>query len=378
MNEIEHILSRIEFDQASGQPVAVEVANGFCRLIDSGELQPGQRLPATGKLARLIGVSRQVAHDALAQLARQGRVHRKQRLGTVVAGPATHRTVGLLTLVDPGLPLQANFGWVIAQDFLEVVEARGYDHREYMIRKDLNRRALSENLVQDLHDGRIDVMLVGAVYREIVEQFAGPTTVPVLQLGGSAGGWQAVEDAVRWLWQQGCTGLALALEAATEATPLDESYATNPRTFEESFVANATGLNLPVRPEWILRGMRSTFGQGREVFHRLFDTAPGPDGLIIMDDMVAYGLLGEAAKCGRALDESRVVIMTNKGSALPLPAACPKVELDWSAVLHNKFDEIDALLQAGAAAGEQHTVLRFRVPVEADAPFDESVSLVLW
>ena len=63
-----------------------QVAAVIAAAIESGELPPGQRLPAQQRLAQMAGVSKSVIQNALAVLHEQGIVYSVPRLGTF-AGP---------------------------------------------------------------------------------------------------------------------------------------------------------------------------------------------------------------------------------------------------------------------------------------------------
>jgi GntR family transcriptional regulator len=55
--------------------------------IRSGELPPGQRLPAQQRLAQMAGVSKSAVQNALAVLRDEGLIQTVPRLGTFVAEP---------------------------------------------------------------------------------------------------------------------------------------------------------------------------------------------------------------------------------------------------------------------------------------------------
>ena len=61
---IDSILRETDFPRESGRPLADEVADAIAKLIETGRLAAGQRLPDTASVAGFLGVSRQVAQDA--------------------------------------------------------------------------------------------------------------------------------------------------------------------------------------------------------------------------------------------------------------------------------------------------------------------------
>ena len=76
------------------------IAATIAARIGSGELAPGSRLPSGDRLARELGVNRNVVHRALEDLQRQGLVVRRQGSGTVVAERSSKRTGRIALLVD--------------------------------------------------------------------------------------------------------------------------------------------------------------------------------------------------------------------------------------------------------------------------------------
>ncbi len=84
------------------QPLSAESLKDQCirkleELIFSGYFVPGQRLPAERDLARQLGISRPVVHEAIVELASMGVVALRPRKGTVVNEFRAEGTLALLT-----------------------------------------------------------------------------------------------------------------------------------------------------------------------------------------------------------------------------------------------------------------------------------------
>lgn len=79
-----------------------QVADYLARLIASGALAPGEKLPGETVLARRLGVSRPTVHEALVELRDHGLLEIRPRSGTYVrqpeSGEAGHLLEGLLRL----------------------------------------------------------------------------------------------------------------------------------------------------------------------------------------------------------------------------------------------------------------------------------------
>ena len=85
MNEDELII-RLRPDATSTVAPASQIKVALERLIESGELEEGERLPVERRLAEQLGISRLTVRQALDDLARSGVVTRRQGSGTYVNG----------------------------------------------------------------------------------------------------------------------------------------------------------------------------------------------------------------------------------------------------------------------------------------------------
>lgn len=73
------------FERLSAVSIKESIADALLGKIISGELQPGDRLPAERDMAEQMGVSRSSLHHAVLQLETQGFLKIESRRGTVVA-----------------------------------------------------------------------------------------------------------------------------------------------------------------------------------------------------------------------------------------------------------------------------------------------------
>ena len=87
------------FQEIPRERVADRIANELLRLITSGELAPGERLPGERQLADMMGVSRVSIRAALQQLKAQGFVTAVQGGGTRITAAADELDSALAQLV---------------------------------------------------------------------------------------------------------------------------------------------------------------------------------------------------------------------------------------------------------------------------------------
>ena len=74
----------------NGLPAYKQIQWTITKLLESGELKPGQAVNSERELARIHGVSLMTARHALAGLEREGVVVRRRGAGTFVAPPKIH------------------------------------------------------------------------------------------------------------------------------------------------------------------------------------------------------------------------------------------------------------------------------------------------
>jgi 2-aminoadipate transaminase len=74
----------VELDRGSPSPLYAQISNGLARLIESGLLGPGARLPSTRELAGSMGVNRNTVINAYQELEAQGLVSSHVGRGTTV------------------------------------------------------------------------------------------------------------------------------------------------------------------------------------------------------------------------------------------------------------------------------------------------------
>jgi hypothetical protein len=232
-------------------------------------------------------------------------------------------------VVGGAVSLTADVGWVIANDFINVMSRRGVEHREYIQhRESRDGRKIPPNLVGDLMDDNIDALMVGGVYEGIVREGAPASEVPVLHLSPrQTESVPAIEDAVRWLWREDCRRVGAVMEPVVEAREVARIFRRECRDFD---------IDIPAG--WLQMDCISSIQTGRELFRELYQGDDGPDGLMVMDDIIAYGLMEGAREAGYRLDTTCLVVMVNKGSNLFIPPSCPRIELDWEVVIERELD----------------------------------------
>jgi 2-aminoadipate transaminase len=84
------MIEGLVLDPGSGLPLYRQVSEAIARLIETGELQPGVRLPATRELAMSLSVNRTTVSAAYANLEEQGLIRGHVGRGSFVAVPQSN------------------------------------------------------------------------------------------------------------------------------------------------------------------------------------------------------------------------------------------------------------------------------------------------
>ena len=141
----------------------------FEKLILSGKLSIGERLPSERELALRLGVSRPVVHDGLMDLVSKGLVSMKPRVGTIVNDYRREGSLAILTsLVD------YNNGRLDSRLLESMLEMRMLIEVETARLAALRRTGEQLDALHDLlgEEERIGAQATGGIAQEAIEKIA--------------------------------------------------------------------------------------------------------------------------------------------------------------------------------------------------------------
>jgi GntR family transcriptional regulator len=132
------------------RPLYAQAHDWLLTLVESGELQPGERLPSEARLATQLGISRATLREALRLLEEGGTIVRRQGVGTFVA-PNHHLDSGLERLESVrALAARQGMETRVRRLSVESVEAdRALAERLHIERRAPVTRVCRSILVQD-------------------------------------------------------------------------------------------------------------------------------------------------------------------------------------------------------------------------------------
>lgn len=88
-------------NQNDARPLFNQVVDGFREAIISGYYVPGEKIPSSRDLCQILGVSRIVTQAALRQIADEGLVESRPRIGSVVRDRNVKQWKGRVVFVSP-------------------------------------------------------------------------------------------------------------------------------------------------------------------------------------------------------------------------------------------------------------------------------------
>ncbi len=314
-------------------PASLRALKRVMQHLHGHDLRPGDRLAPQAELCRLLGTNNDSLTPAMRLLTERGVVVRKSRVGTVVVdrdalGPLPW-SIGVANIAAPetgptsiftilGHHLQVRFarlGW----------RSRSYYHLEAR-RNHLPRIHEFGGLTEDLRADAVDglVLLTGLAredWRQMVN--AGQALAHLLfwetaPCGVVIDQGELAREAVRWLVQQNCRRLAVVSMAAPDQFT---------HRFRDGFEIGLSKAGLPANAGRILTGGGSIEG-GQNVAQQLLAMRKieRPDGLIVLDDYIALGLIDTLRDHGPADYRPRIAVQTCR--QLPLTYRLPVIRFE--------------------------------------------------
>jgi GntR family transcriptional repressor for pyruvate dehydrogenase complex len=141
----------VVFKQLKSERLSERVANQIIKLIETGELKPGDKLPAEDIFAEKLGVSRGILREALALLQFQGLISRKPKDGTYIRELPQHEYINesiVSSLKDATYRELIEIRESLEQRIVELAIERASNEEIEIIQDYLNRIVIDENSYQ--------------------------------------------------------------------------------------------------------------------------------------------------------------------------------------------------------------------------------------
>jgi GntR family transcriptional regulator, transcriptional repressor for pyruvate dehydrogenase complex len=139
------------FKQLKSEKLSERVANQIIKLIETGELKPGDKLPAEDIFSEKLGVSRGILREALALLQFQGLISRKPKDGTYIRELPQHAHISesiVSSLKDTTYRELIEIRESLEQRIVELAIERARDEEIQKVQDYLNNLIIDDNSYQ--------------------------------------------------------------------------------------------------------------------------------------------------------------------------------------------------------------------------------------
>ncbi len=298
---IQPALRQIKLNADSAAPDHLQLARQLERLIRTGKLKEGQRLPPTSTLVTLWKMHISQIQRGMDILTQQGLLQRFPRRGTFVTLQAARPSVGILIFEDL-LQENAHFSRMMAATLEDEIQNQGLNPRRYdaLCHPESDREIRSRNnLEYDRRHQRFNGFILFSGLA-MVEKFKYlEKEAPIVAFGAnrtqmdvSTDDYDFAFEALSLLGRHGCRKIAYM-----NNTRQDSPQAM--RTLEGFRAAAAQGAD--IHPQGFINAMRMDDSDSRTADRRGYDCTLEalkqwkrkrffPDGIIIPDDITARGV----------------------------------------------------------------------------------------
>lgn len=340
-------------------------------------LGPGARMPTIQQLCVSLGVSVVTLNRALSELEAQNIITRKHGVGIFVSARLGQRTVGLVYDRDIFAAGASPFCGLL----VEAARTRAAGENEtfsfYLAMPSKDGLPVHDDLVEDLRAAKLDGLIFVGENNPAAAQYLGRQEIPLVALSYAPLApyrvcidWaQSVRLGVQALAREGCKNIALWLPVGgglgraegENSFPELDAFRAALKTHKLAFHSELVWRDAQLQQNADASTPGSQLGanqeQGFRAAHEIFgDKAKrdlAPDGLVILDDMMARGALVTLQQLGvRVGRDLKIATHVNKGSETLVPFESSVARM-----------EIDPLEIAGALFGMLETLMNGEKPV---------------
>lgn len=357
----------------TADPAHVQISRNLERLISSGALKPGDRLPSNPRLAKKWGVSCTSVQRAMKRLMAAGRIERTPGRGTFVKARTEKALIG--AMFGPSLTAEpSHFYRSLNRTLHAEAEKREWVLRTYdgFIGANGTTKPINSTVCRhfeaDLHQHSFSGLIEVQVYPGTDAGREARTVLPAARWGppsssdAALDGRDFIKESVRFLAAQGRRRLCyVSFTSERKGFPFTQAK-------DEAFAEVLDELRLPQfrsRPivladipstperaiyENALHTMREWFAPGNE--------AQRPDGLVVDDDIgmraVAMALLrlgvdvpGQLMVVTEANEDSQLHygIPVVRYEISPREVACELLDILWKRIANEPLPELPILIQ---------------------------------
>lgn len=323
-----------DFQLQRHKGIQQQITDYIRQEIRTGRLEPRSKLPSTQELTARWGTFPRTVQLALAPLVKEGLLVRCRGAGTFVqpVEPKLQR-IAIYFAGDIWHAPRYAFQRAVHHAVKQVIEETGGQAQAWVDpRPDAEQAEPWPELVRAAETRAIQAVLTASLIDRRHLAWLRKLPVPTAHMTNVSNGvgtdmTQFTELSLGQLAKQGCHSVALIMPVRKDERTWEGHPDRQSETFAQFFYRKAKDLHLHVREEWqtlcfvdgsVDDAKHEFFGYNR--FHRLWEQAQRPDGLVVCPDLASRGVLTAMLERGvRVPDELKVVLHKD----LELEMLCP-------------------------------------------------------
>jgi len=297
-------------DRTSGHPLYLQLKELLIQQISAGDMEPDGRLPSEERLARIYGLSRMTARQALKALAREVPLISTRGRGTYLAsapGGGQRRKLEYIRFIYPNDKQNLRWGSFYFSIFQAVEEEAAKSGHDVIFTSLTSQGPALANI-----RGNEGVIVVGITHKKVLARLT-KKDVPLCLLDSGTGdevagtlslqvdSYGGARLAVDHLTEMGHTSIALV----TSTEPESPAFQGRRRGYTDALHENGLQVSsqLIQRIPWSMKPE-----EGRRAVHRLMAREDPPTAVFAAGDSFAHMVLGAARAEGlRVPDDLSIV-----------------------------------------------------------------------
>ncbi|MCC6578888.1 MAG: GntR family transcriptional regulator [Phycisphaeraceae bacterium] len=288
-------------------PVQDQIRKHVRQLVEAGELEPGERLPSTQKLAKLWDVDGQTVHLALVPLVREGLLTRVNRVGTFVRRKESKLTcAGIYVNGDKFASHEGPIANALVVELQKLMWEQGIEPDIWMDSRPAPLRGQHWPALEQAIAARRMQALIFPEESPAILNWAARLAAPFAAFGsGSIPNGvnidmrRMAELSVRSVVEQDCRSVGVICAFPQASLQRSSSVENDYAIFFRHFELETRKAGVETRPSWMLFAKGSgdldpgvDFDRfGYQLFHQLWSQDVRPRSLIVMDNVMAHGVI---------------------------------------------------------------------------------------
>lgn len=330
-------------------------------------LGPDARMPTIQQLCKLMGVSVVTLNRSLSELEGQNIIQRKHGVGIFVSTRLNQRTVGLVYDRDIFAAGASPFCGLLVESSRERAKKSNENFSFYLAVPSKEGLPVHDDLVEDLRARKLDGIIFVGESNPAAAQWVSEQDVPLVALSYTpitkyrvCIDWsESVRLGVQALAEAGCKKIGLWIPLGSglgrigNASSFPEMEAfraalkTHKLTFEPALVWRDEMLKDSATLPDFGTNQEQGFRAAHEVFGDKDKQEDAPDGLVILDDLMARGAIVTLQQLGlKPGRDVQIATHLNKGSQVLAQFAdeVSLLEIDPSEIVGALFGQLETLM----------------------------------